>query len=148
MQGPQLVVKFQAVESLTRAQIADEFGDLDAAVQRFKPTAERHKKLREVINQWHAGLDAEETIVHEGARWEIQVGARSNERSWVSMAKLYKAFGGLKAFLAACQVTIKAAIEVIGQNKVDELLVEERTGCRRLKAVPRATAVEAVEKAA
>ena len=120
------------------ADLIDQYGELDRQVQQFKPIADKHAKLKAVIKSWYDDQPGEASAIAAGRLYEVQVSARENERTWSSMAKVYRAVGGCTAFLKICSVAIKAVEEAIGKSKAEALLVEERTGSRRLKVVAKA----------
>jgi len=118
-----------------KISLIDEFGELDRQIQLFKPTIDRHDKIKQIIKSWYIDAAPETTDVIRGNVYEIQVGAKETERAWDSIAKVAKAIGGPKALYEICSVTIKAVENIIGKLKTDELLVERQSGARRLKAV-------------
>src|SRR5262252_5970955 len=117
--------------------LVDEFGELDRQIQLFKPTIERHDKIKSIIKSWYSDAAPDTTDVVRGNVYEIQVGARERERTWREMSAVSKAVGGPKAFLEIASVAIKSVENLIGKAKTDELLVESPTGARRIKSVLR-----------
>jgi hypothetical protein len=124
---------------LTPAQTAliDEFGELYRENQAWAPKEKRLEALRQIIRSWYPDLAADRTEVAYGTLYELQIGEKPIEKTWVSMAAVYKAAGGLKAFLKICTVTFKALSGVLGNPAAEALQIEERTGQRKLKAVAR-----------
>lgn len=117
-------------------ELIDEYGKVDLRVRQFQPTADRHENLK---RQLKAMLDskhpAEESFVESGLLFALQVGAKQNERKVRSMSAVAKALGGLKGLLTACTVSISVLEERLGKSGAAALLVEDRTGSRRLKVV-------------
>ena len=129
----------------------DEYGELDRQVRQFQPVADRHESLKKLLKLKLDGLAPPgESFVRAGYVYELQVSAAANERKIGSMAAVYKAFrklGGLKAFLEACSIGITVLEERLGKAAAAGLLVEERTGSRRLKAVALAVGRPPIEAA-
>jgi hypothetical protein len=124
--------------SLERTQKYREFAELDIWRQSIQRRLSRHETLKDEINAWHADekvlAAGSETAVRVGT-YEIQIGAKGNQKRWVSMRKVYAAAGTLTSFLKIATVTFKALSEQIGTEKAEALQLEERTGSRRVKAV-------------
>jgi hypothetical protein len=129
------------LSDLDRIRLIDEYGELDRQVQQFKPTSDRHEKLKSLIKSWYAESGPEPIGVIHGQRYELQVGAKETVRSWVSLPKVVKAVGGSKAFLEICTVAIAAVENVIGKSRTAALLDEAQTGTRRIKAVAKTATV-------
>jgi hypothetical protein len=128
--------------------LIDEYGALYTESLRWAPKERRLEALKLIIRGWYPDLPADKTDLAIGTRYEIQVGERAVEKSWKSMRAVYKAVGGLKAFLAICTVTFKALSEAIGKAEAEALQQEAKTGNRKLVAVPYlAPAVELLKAA-
>jgi len=130
----------------TSEQIAifDEFGDLYQESQIWAPKQKRLDALKETIRSWYPDeeLHPSRWAYPEGNRFVIQIDPRPFEKSWVSMAKVCKAAGGMRAVLAICDVTFKALAGVVGNSAAEALQIEARTGKRKIKAIQRLIAVE------
>lgn len=122
----------------TANQIAviNEFGGLYSQSQAWAPKQKRLDALKDEIRSWYPNLAADATELASSNCYVIQIGAKSIEKSWASMADVYKAVGGLKAFLKLCTVTFKALAGVIGNTAAEAMQVEERSGSRSVKAIP------------
>ena len=127
----------------TQSEVATEFYLLYCEKQVWLPKKKRLDELTEIIRGWYPDLAADATAILKGTGCEVQIGQKPIEKSWKSMAAVYKAAGGLKPFLKLCSVTFKALSEVLGNAKAEELQTEAQTGQRRLKAV--AVASQAIE---
>lgn len=129
----------------SRADIIDEFGELDRKVQEFAPTAKRHEALKSQIKTWFENHPADQELTEEGKLYTLQVGARAKERRIASLAKVFKALGANK-FLGICSVGLKALEDALGKDKAAGYIVEDQSGSRRLKVV--AKAAQSLPKAA
>jgi hypothetical protein len=118
-----------------RARLVDEYGELDRQVKQFKPVADRHEAVKAIIKSWYDAEPAEAKGVIQGNRYEVQIGARAKVRSWLSLARVAKAVGGVKVLIRLCTVSIEAVEGKIGKEKTAELLEEDLVGTRRITAV-------------
>lgn len=123
----------------SREGLVDEFAELDRQVRLFKPKADRHEFLKKEIKGWFEDHPAEQTALAVGKLYDVQVSAKSNERSWTSMFKLYRALKREK-FLEICTVALKAAEQILGEETVAKLVTTSRIGARRLTPVLKAPA--------
>ena len=135
----------------TLEELIDEYGELDRQVSQFRPVADRYETCKKLLKgQLDGQAPAHESFVRTGFGYELQVSARASERKIGSMASVYKAFrklGGLKAFLEVCSIAIGVLEEKLGKSGAAGLLVEERTGSRRLKPVALAVGRPPIEAA-
>lgn len=123
---------------LTPAQTAviDRFGWIYTKKQAFAPLAKELESLAIQIRGWFPDLAADQTALATGTQYEVQVGQKSIEKDWRSMAEVRKAAGGLAEFYELCTVTFKGLSGVVGETAAAALQTEERTGSRKLVAVP------------
>lgn len=131
MTGASPAIEFSA---LTDSDLADSFSELHRQVELFQPTIDAHEKAKAEVKRRFEDRPAEEAGVLQGKKWDVQVSAKSNERSWTSMLKLYRALKRQK-FLEICSVAFKAAEQVIGEEAVAKLVTITQCGSRRLKPV-------------
>src|SRR6476646_4722043 len=82
----------------TMGSIIDEFGELDRQVREFKPVADKHAKLKKVIQAWYEADENDSTHVAEGSLFSVQVSARAHERKITDMLRVYRILK-LEAFL-------------------------------------------------
>lgn len=118
-------------------ELVDEYGELQRQVDEFKPTAERHKKVKEEIEACYADGAATSEFTAYGFIYQAQIGAKKWERTIVSMAKLFAALKK-ESFLALCGFTLK---NLDGQNlpeaQLERIVRKEQTGSRAIKPVLR-----------
>jgi hypothetical protein len=124
----------KALAEAHRRDLADRFGDLDAQVQRFKPTAKAHEGLRKEIQALYDAEPSGNDFKLLGAKYEVQIGPRDNERKVSSMAKLFKALTQA-VFLLHCSVPMKIIDALLPGDKQKDLVVTARSGSRPVKAV-------------
>ena len=124
-----------------RAQIVDEFGELDRLVSAFSPTQKRYKALQDQIRSWYVNFPVDQATAAEGGLYRVLVGARGEERSFSLKAKA-KIFAklGKAAAIAAFSITLKAVEEALGKDELDALATKAPTGSRKLVAVAKAPA--------
>lgn len=116
-----------------RIQKIDEYGELKRQEALFKPASDRLKQLREEINGWYANEPADKPVTVHGRLYILTLTPRENERSIVSMAKLFTA-AGRTTFLRLCRFPLTA----FDQLKLPaELVTTARTGPRTISAVPK-----------
>jgi hypothetical protein len=90
--------------------------------------------LKDAAKSWYPGLAASDQTTEVIGDYELQIGVRTFEKSWVSMAKVYEAVGSLSKFKSLCTVTFKSLSAALGAEKAAALQVETQTGSRRIKA--------------
>jgi hypothetical protein len=137
MEGASQIAKTDSRESLV-----DEFAELDRQVQQFAPKAARHEELKKVIKGWYEQHPADQTAVAAGNVYDVQVSAKSNERTWTSILKLYRALKR-DAFFRICEVALGKAEEILGKEAVAKLVTVTQSGSRRLKPVLKAPVQQA-----
>lgn len=120
-----------------RMAVIDEFGDLQAKVDAFKPTRERHAVIREQIASWYSRAPGTQPFLELGSRYALQVSECTNERSIFSMAHLFRKLG-LDTFLKLCKFPLAAVDVAVPQAEHNDFIEETQTGPRKIKVVPRA----------
>lgn len=125
----------------SKAQLTDEYYRLDQAVKAFSPKLKRHAELASLIRSWYEDLPADQGATAEGIESRVLVGERTEQRRLGLYAKLkiYTLVGGKKAFAELADLTLKAAIAAVGQERVDALATKEQTGSRKLVALAKAS---------
>lgn len=129
--------KQQRSGASAHAAIIDEYGELSRRVAEFKPTIDRHKKLKDEIESWYALKPAGEAFVEHGEAYSVQLSARAHERTIISMDRLYKRLGKTR-FLEWATFPL-SVIDKLFANP-GEILKSERTGHRKVEAVARVAA--------
>jgi hypothetical protein len=117
-----------------KAAVIDEFGDACAKVKAFEPTRKRHEQLRDEIASWYADKAADQDFAARGARYDLWVSMRSNQRK-VNIAAAFRALG-VRKFLKVCTVTLTALKEILSEPDAEALTTESRTGYRRIWTTP------------
>jgi hypothetical protein len=108
-------------------------------MQLLAPDVARFESLKRAIKSWFDRLpaDAEGTI--EGNLYRLHLSARERERRVSSMRALVDVIG-LEKFLELASVPIGALEDLLGKTRAAALIVEARSGSRRIKAVPKEAA--------
>ena len=114
--------------------LLDEFGEVQRQVDAFAPTAAKHKRLRDEIESYYADKDPEQEFTVSGLRYEVQIGPRAKQRTFTArgMALLYRLLGKPK-FLEWCKFGLTDLDRLVPGHT--GIVVEERTGSRKIKAV-------------
>jgi hypothetical protein len=129
----------EAPESVDRAAIVDEYGELKRLEAAFKPTERRLETLRKTIQSWYATEPAEKEFVVEGKKFSVTISAREWEKK-VDPKRLYKAVG-IRRFLELVSITLEA-LKTAGLQKLEILCVDQKqTGKRRLTPTPKAAVI-------
>ena len=118
-----------------QAAIVDDFGDVFRKVEDFKETAGRYETLRKKILALIADAPADQSCELRGNVWRVRATARSMMRviDRKNMRKLFDQLGA-DQFFQNCGF----AITKLEHLNIDTagLLTEERTGSRKLDALP------------
>ena len=122
----------------TKADVVDEYGELDRLIQAHKVIADRHELLKKTIKSWFDDHPADQPAVANGRQYTLQISARQVERT-LAPARVWKLVGRDK-FLSICQIAIGKLEELVGKGEVAKLAVEAQTGSRRIKAIAAAPA--------
>ncbi len=126
---------------MDRTAAVDEFGDLATEIKRLKaqlkPKTERFDKLDQQIQSWFEKHPAEESTTVEGKRYLVKVSPRENRTEILGIAKVYRALG-VKAFLAACKISLKAIAKATDEATFARLVKTERIGPRNLDPIAKA----------
>ena len=118
--------------------LLDEFGEVQRQVDAFAPTAAKYKRLRDEIATFYAQKDPAQDFTAAGDRYEVQIGRAANERTITKrgMGLLYRLLGKPK-FLEWCKFGLTDLDRLIPGHR--GIVIEERTGSRKIKAVAKLT---------
>lgn len=119
-----------------RVALIDEYGELSRQIDAFAPTVRRQKAIEEELVSWVENVPADRSTELVGNNYVIQVSERQYQRRILSMQKVYKAVGSLKAFLENCSFSLKA-LDALVKDQTG-LVDNSRVGRRNFKAVARA----------
>jgi hypothetical protein len=133
-----MAVPIRPMTHAKRTAVIDEFGEIQAKIDVFKPTRERHAELREQIASWYENEPVARPYIEEGRKYVLQVSACTNERSIFSMAKLFKLLG-VETFLKLCKFPLAAVDAGVPKISHSEFLEESQTGPRQIKVVAKAS---------
>lgn len=121
---------------LTDCELADQFGEHERRVKKFKPTADRHGELKKEIQARCLEKPAERATFLEGATWRAEASARAFETTIPPPSAIHRMFRAAKKdFYAACTVTLKAIKENLGEATLERISTKEQTGNRLITAV-------------
>jgi hypothetical protein len=120
-------------------KLVDEYGELDRRMQLLSPDCARYDVLKRAIKSWFDGMPADADGIVEGRVYRLHLSARERERRVRSMRDLIGVIG-LDKFLELASVPIGALEDLLGKTRAAKLVIEARTGSRRIKAVPKRAA--------
>lgn len=121
-----------------RLEMVDEYGELARQVQMFEPVQARFELLKHAIKSWFddAPADAEASI--EGKVYLLNISARQRVRKIRDIHELAAATGTKELLdIMTHHVPLGPLEELIGKARVEALVVDERSGVRRIRAVPK-----------
>lgn len=113
------------------ADLADEYGRLDAELASVREKLKRHEALGKLLRASAADKPAELPVTIAGAEYEVTLGSASVRTVIVSIPTLYKKLGR-ETFLQIANVTLKALQETVHPAIVAALTSQERTGPRKI----------------
>lgn len=128
-----------------KREMIDEFGELNRQVQMFEPVQTRFELVKKAIKSWFddAPADAEATV--EGKVYLLHISARQRVRRIRDMQQLALEVGHDELLgMLASHVPLGVIEDLIGKTKTDALVVDERSGVRRIRAVPKCPSTPAV----
>ncbi len=138
IEGPKPAEVAVPVDRIQRAMV-DEYGELDRRLQMQAPDVARHAVLKAAIKSWFDGAPADADGIVEGRVYRLHLSARERERRVRSMRDLVAVIG-LEKFLELASVPIGVLEDLLGKTRAAGLVIEARTGSRRIKAVPKRAA--------
>ena len=131
--APRKLATISTPKASVLGPLIDEFGELEQRLAAFKPVSDRRDELRKEILGWYENAGAGEKFTLAGSRFNVEVSACGQERSIISMPKLFKRLGQ-KLFFAVCKVSLKSVDEHIAAAEQAEFVTISQSGPRRLKA--------------
>jgi hypothetical protein len=119
-----------------RAALIDERLDLKLRIDAFAATGlkKRADQIDEEIASWYVDKHPDAEFVEKGTRSQLTVSMRANQTT-IDVRAAYKILG-LKQFLLACSITLKALGELISPAEINALSTSARTGSRRFVFTP------------
>lgn len=137
----------------TRAELIDEYGEIDRELKLIEPKRKRLEELKVIIRAWYDQFPAERTFEEEGRLYKLVLSPREMEatpdikeifkRCLDTTPKviqaLYARWGEkLIRFFELVSVSQKVIRERWGDKAVEEVFRRERTGSRKLTVVAKA----------
>ena len=138
IEGPKPAEVAVSVDRQQRAMV-DEYGELDRRMQMQAPDTARYDVLKRAIKSWFDRMPADADGIVEGRVYRLHLSARERERRVRSMRDLVAVIG-LEKFLELASVPIGVLEDLLGKTRAAGLVIEARTGSRRIKAVPKRAA--------
>jgi hypothetical protein len=117
-------------------EMVDEYGELARQVQMFEPVQVRYELLKRAIKSWFDEVPADAEATVEGKVYLLNISPRERVRRIRDIQQLAREVGtdDLLDILAKF-VPLGVIEDLIGKTKVAALVVDERTGSRRIKCV-------------
>jgi len=122
--------------AVSRADLVDEFAQLDTELNSLKGKTKRRDDLRETILGWHADLPADQQTTENGHYYDVIVSLPDNRRvfTMAGKRKLFRLWGSTK-FIERCAIALKFLPDP--KDEAGEFTVNGRTGPRHLEVLPR-----------
>jgi hypothetical protein len=120
-------------------RMVDEYGELDRRMQMLAPDAARYETLKRAIKSWFDQAPPDVDGIVEGQVYRLHLSARERERRARSTRDVLAAVGE-EEFFDLVSVPIGALEDLLGKSRAAGLIIEARTGSRRIKAVPKRAA--------
>lgn len=137
--GPPAKAELAVIVDREQRRMADEYGELDRRMQLFAPDVARFETLKRAIKSWFDRMPADADGTIEGNLYRLHLSARERERRVRSMRGLVDAIG-IEKFLELASVPIGALEDLLGKSRAAALIIDARTGSRRIKAVAKQSA--------
>lgn len=102
------------------------------------PLVDRHKVLKDKLEARLKDTPGDKPVTLRGTQYELQYGTRRNERTITNKRKLFallKERLGLAGVLALVDIPLAAVDKHVTTTEQKALVVEERTGWRKLDVV-------------
>lgn len=122
----------------TLPQEIDEFGELQRQLDLMAPVIDRHKVLKEKFEKRLENHPADQPAILRGKSYELQYGIRRNERTIVKPARVFnllRAQLGLRGVMALIKIPLEMLDKHVPKSQQAGLVVEERSGWRKLDVV-------------
>ena len=116
--------------------LIDEFGELNRQVQLHAPVVARFELLKRTLKGWLDGAPNDADAVLEGQLYRLHMSARERERHVRSVQEVADRIG-LERLFQIITVPVVALQAILGSTEVDSLLVEKRSGSRRIRCIPK-----------
>lgn len=117
-------------ESLARAVVVDEIGDLTKELAPLKSKIARREELAKVIRSWAADTDAAQPFSTEGERFSVLLSPKGNE-TVVNMVNVWTALGR-KKFIQAVTVSLTTLKLLLPEATIASFTSKVQTGSRSL----------------
>jgi hypothetical protein len=122
------------ISTQEQQKMIDRYGELDRQYKAMKPILDQREECQKKIQSWYADKPADEQYSAVGKQYTLNIGPREKKHIIVGMTKLYKSIGQ-KLFLSLCTFPITRLMG-LGID-LDGIVVEERSGSRKITAVLR-----------
>ncbi len=124
--------------SVVRAQLADEYGELDRWHTESKPKLDRLKDLTKQIQSWYADAPADQVARLEGLKYMVDLSMREERTEVTDNAMAFDALAlqmGQIKLIEALTITLKLIRAHVPETEQAKFLSKARTGTRDVSAV-------------
>jgi len=132
---PEPTLEVTVASDAEMKSMLDEFGELSRKMQLYAPVTARFELLKKTIKNWFNNAPDDADGVVEGTIYRIHVSARERERRVRDMRELLDRIG-IDNLLRIATVSIGALQTVLPNVEIESLLIEKRSGSRRIKCIP------------
>jgi cobalamin biosynthesis Mg chelatase CobN len=130
------VVKVVRIDRLPpageQAKLIDELGRLDDLAHQWAQPKARHEQLRKLVVGWFDKARATDSITLQGSMYCVEVSARENVRSIISLDAVYERLGR-ELFLDLADLSLGKLDDHVPRAEQGDLVRTEQTGRRTLK---------------
>jgi len=121
---------------LEQKRMVDEFGELDRLLKLHSPTLARFETLKKAIKSWVDDAPDDADAVIEGTLYRLHLSQREKERRIRDLHEVVERIGLEKA-LQIASVPLAALQKLMGSAELESLLIETRSGSRRIRCIPK-----------
>lgn len=140
---PVELVEVAVASDTEQRKLIDEYGELDRRMQLHAAEVSRYEFLKKLIKSWFDQAPADADGAVEGEVYRLHLTARERERRVRDLRELAEVIG-MDKLLELVTVRIGVLEDLLGKARVELLTVEERSGSRRIKAIPKRPAAAIV----
>ena len=116
----------------------DELGELQRQIDLMDPVVERHKVLKEKLEDHAKAAPADAPVVFRGRLYQVHFGPRRRERTITNPKKAFAALKkalGAAGVLAAIDIALGLIDKHVPESEQKSFIHEERSGWRKLDVV-------------
>ena len=121
-------------------QMIDELGELDRRRQLHLADDARFETLKKAVKNWCSDLPTDSDVIMQGMHYVLRISGCERERRVRDLREVVERIG-IDRLLQIATVPIGELQKLMGTAELEALLVETRSGSRRIRCIPRFPAV-------